>query len=216
MIHTTAIWICPALCGCEIRMTANWATDPTEDTGRRVSYQHPRPFSITAMAIEHVCAAHDHLRTEPLSADPYGGRPGYIRLPLADPTEAQRLYIHLYAYSGQRYTPDTCRCRIYECVDRRDQTATIHQHPRHTSRCQHHQHDDAQHSAAHENAQRKARIIERLERALAVSAADIAWEFDDQRVLTVTVTGATPSMVVAAQTWANTNLGVGRVAVMAR
>lgn len=57
MTNATRIWICPALCGCEVSMRASWVDDaPDNDgTGRVVSFRHPgwwpRGYSTRASSV---------------------------------------------------------------------------------------------------------------------------------------------------------------------
>lgn len=210
-----AIWKCPALCGCELSITANWATPPVLEDGRRVSYQHPIPRTITNIAIEAVCAEHDALRTAPFPADPYFGSPGYLPIP-ETPTEAERLYIHLFRYVGQRVRPRTCQCRMCEVHDRAGTAMRRVAHRLHTRKCSEHLDDDDQHTNARENASRLDRLLNRAATTFGLNVDDLAWEFRrvaGQRVLHITLTGATAQQKTQAQTWADANIGVGRVVV---
>ena len=77
MIRT---WICPALCGCELDIDAEWSSDAVMVGGRPVMHQHPRTGTIQAVTIAAVCAEHEHFCTDALPADPYDGSPGYLQL----------------------------------------------------------------------------------------------------------------------------------------
>ena len=175
----TAIWVCPALCGCRLSLDADWVKQP--EPGGDISYQHPIPKTIRTLSIEGVCAAHDHFRTDALPADPYGGSPGYLNPVPVSPTEAEKLYIQLFRYTGQRWKPDTCGCRIALCVDRFGaEPVKINQHPKHSMKCRHHEADDDQHIAARENHDRKNAAVAKLkEKFDFLTDDDIAWSFDD-------------------------------------
>jgi hypothetical protein len=81
----TKRWICPALCGCELDITANWnrpawlealAPEPT-------SYQHPIPGTITHVEAAHICHDHRRHQVEAVLFAPYAGSwsAGYILEP---------------------------------------------------------------------------------------------------------------------------------------
>ena len=206
-------WICPALCGCELHITANWSS--VAEAGGR-SYQHPAPGSLTTLAITAVCAVHDHFRTDPPIVDQtYGGEmAGYLLRSAV--TETEKLYVALTRYTGQRLRPDTCRCRIYEHRDRTTSTSTqVAVPPKHTMKCVHHLLDDDQHTTAFENMRRKNQTLGRLrEQIAALTDDDIAWAFDDgTRVLRVTARGLTPPQRNALQAWCNVTLGPGLVVI---
>lgn len=135
------LWICPALCGCKLNITAEWASDPIDGgDGQNIMYQHPKGFSITDLEIVTVCPEHAPLQNT-ISDDPYGGRPGYIKLPIDNPTPAQCLYIGLYDCHGNLHTLG-CGCRLYKHFNK---TTVDHhrylEHPHKTFRCASHKHD---------------------------------------------------------------------------
>ena len=214
MISTKAIWICPKLCGCELEIDADWVKEPLQEGGRSVSYQHPIPFTIRGIEIINVCIDHQSFRTDPLPLDPYNGCTGYIQLPIINPTEAQKVYIQLYKYNGQRLRPDTCGCSIYQCFDDFTKERFIRPHGAHTRKCSHHALDDDAHTGAFENMSRKNRIMNRLTTLFpALTDNDIFWRFDNTRLLHITIAGITTAQRTAAQTWCDTNLGIGRVII---
>ena len=222
----TRIWICPALCGCELRIHAEWV-DPTatQEDNRLVSHRHPIPGTVRSVEIQSVCTAHDALRTAALPEDPYFGSPGYLRIPAgqrtqweAALTEAERLYVHLFRYSAQRNRPDTCGCRICEVHDRSGQEGLRRvQHRQHTRKCRSHEDDDDQHTNALENAARKNRLLNRLKNQFpSVTDDNVTWEFQrtpQGRVFHINPTSLTPAQKASVQNWADTNVGAGRVVV---
>ncbi len=121
-MSATANWIPPCLCDCVLRITADWAGDVRSG----VSHQHPIPFTITNIEIVSVCDEHKAVLTQPLvspdvfSVDPYTEelvqRRGYLELPIAHPTDAQKLYIYLWKYHGNVHTAD-CGCRAYHVFE---------------------------------------------------------------------------------------------------
>ena len=152
--------------------------------------------------IDAACAIHDHFRIDPLPADPYGGAPGYINPIPASPSEAEKLYIQLYRYTGQNLRPDTCGCHINMCVDRfGGEPVKIQAHPKHTRKCSHHAGDDDVHTAALENLNRKNSAINALKARFAqLTDDDIQWAFDDRtRLLRVRSARLTAGQKVQAQ-----------------
>lgn len=239
LIGATAVWMCPSLCGCAIRMRATWADDslPIEN-GEATSYRHPVPMSadgrnpITNLQIVNVCPQHASLQTDPFPPDPYYGSPGYIRPIPAIPTAAERLYIHLFKYAGQRATPSTCTCQYYEAHDRSGvEPRAVKWHGRHSRKCSLHQNDDDQHTRAREENGRKDATMAQVLAVLGIDPADVTpairarfntvqrnWFYVDtgtSRVLHVNLTaaGATQNQKNTAQNWCDTNLGAGRVVI---
>ena len=207
----TAEWHCPAMCGCALAITARWPQAPVGG----VSYQHPVPRTITRVEIVNVCAAHDSLRTGPLPADPYYGARGYMDVP-ASPTEAERLYIALFRFGGQRLRLDTCGCALYVVTDRAGGNVSRRPHPRHTVKCAQHADDDDDHTDARDDNSRKNRLLDRAATLFGLDRDAITWRFEGrgrQRVFRVTLTGATPQQKATAQAWADANVGAGRVVV---
>lgn len=151
---TTRTWVCPKLCGCEINITAEWATDLINGK----MYQHPKPHSITALEIVNTCPAHEVDKTEPIVQEEYDNNPKYIELPVS-PTEAENLYIKLCRYTTNAWTPDTkgCDCRIAICIE--DGVQTVYQHPKDTTKCSVHELDDDSHTQAIEECTRKNTAI---------------------------------------------------------
>jgi len=215
MVIAERIWICPALCGCELRLTALWPDVADADgTGRAVAFAHPVPGTITAVSVVAVCPVHTSLQTDPFPAVPFYGSPGYLPIP-ATPTAAERLYIHLYRYSGNLWKPDTCGCSVYYCHDRaRSESSTTPQHHRHTKKCVHHVADTNDHAGAKENNSRKNRLVERAITFLNKQDAEFSWAYDANRVLQFTILNITVQERNAAQSWADTNVGAGRVNVI--
>ena len=163
------IFISPKLCGCEIELTANWADTPILKDGRKVSYQHPIPRTISSIEIVNVCSGHQSVLTEPLEENYYHytdeernniiehfdlpeeaswnmlnsvGPKGYLHLQnldLAGP--AEKLYIYHYRYSGATLNPDTCKCKIQRVRDRFTGQMFDVNHDVHTRRCKAHKID---------------------------------------------------------------------------
>lgn len=248
----TAVWKCPALCGCAIRMTATWVDEslPIEN-GEPTSYRHPAPRSmvtidglpftgqpwtwrnpISSLEIVNVCAQHASLQTDPFPPDPYYGSPGYLRPIPENPTPAERLYIHLFKYAGQRATPITCTCSYYEHRDRSGvEPSDVKWHARHSKKCPLHQTDDDKHTRAREENARQGRTLAQAVSLLGIDPADTtpavaarfrkltgAWSYvvvGDTRVLHVDLTsvGASQPQKNTAQNWCDTNLGVGTVVI---
>lgn len=181
--NDTRTWICPALCGCAIQLTAYWVKEPDASSE---TYQHPLPRTITAVNIKNVCAEHDHLRTDPVAADPYGGAPGYFDPALAV-SEAEKLYVGLFRYSGQTVKLDTCGCKIYEAFDRfGNEQSRRPTHPKHTHCCRTHE-GDTEHTAAIQDNIRKNEAVNVIRAAHPeLAPEDIEWSFDDQRDLQLT------------------------------
>ena len=219
MIRATRIWICPALCGCELRIAASWVdAQPDEDgTGRAVSFRHPVPNTLTDVTVVSVCVEHAALTTAPFPADPYYGALGYIRPVPANPTEGERLYIHLFRFTGQKFKPDTCDCRLYQHVDRANNVvAEPRRHVKHSLKCQHHVDDTDAGTAARENSARRSRLKDRLENFMAKNGAEytLAYRTDGgARVLYATIMNITVLQRTQAQAWADTHVGPGLVVV---
>lgn len=220
MVRATRIWKCPALCGCELSMLARWVdASPDDDgTGRAVSFRHPAPNSIESIDVVSVCAAHASLTTDPFPADPYYGSLGYIRPIPTNPTEGERLYIHLYRYTGQRLKPDTCDCRLYQHADRATNVLDLpKRHAKHSRKCQHHLTDDDTGTQARENSVRKKTLVDRAVNFLLKNEAEFSWEYRTEngvRVLYFTILNITVTQRNQAQAWADTNVGPGRVVVV--
>lgn len=147
----TAIWMPPCLCACRLQITAKWTADVLEDLAKgRVVHHHPIPYTITGLQVLHACQKHEPMMTAPIEEDPYGGRPGYIKLSeLTNPTAAQKLYVHLYRYHGQLDSLP-CGCQIHVASERRwdaHENPRDMEHPHHTVRCARHK-DDHDHSIA--------------------------------------------------------------------
>lgn len=220
MIRATRIWICPALCGCELSISASWMdAQPDDDgTGRAVAFRHPVPQTITGITVVNACLEHAPMTTAPFPADPYYGALGYIRPIPVNPTEGERLYIHLYRYTGQTLKPDTCDCKLYQPVDRATGTVnTPQRHTKHSRKCAHHPADDNAGTAARENSQRKARLVDRVTNFLLKSETEFSWGYRTEngvRVLYVTILNITVTQRNQAQAWADTNVGPGLVVVV--
>ncbi len=155
MTKQNAIWIPPSLCGCQLKMTAEFTEGSVVDG---VSYRHPKPFTIIALDIVNVCAGH-HPNTLTMidtiglfETDNYTGemtqRRGYLSYPIASPTPAQCLYTFLAQYGGQTHSYP-CGCKAHQFVDEK-QNINYLPHPIHSKRCLKHKGDthDMKHAAA--------------------------------------------------------------------
>lgn len=206
----TANWHCPAMCGCVLAIDADWPGAPEGG----VSYRHPIPGTIRSIAIVAVCAAHDSLRTDPLPTDPWYGCRGYMTVP-ASPTEAERLYIALYRYGGQKVRLDTCGCAIYEVTDRAGGAPTRRGHVRHRVRCAAHDDDNDDGRDALADNDRKNQIVARVAAALGLPPENVVVTWAGARrtrVATVTLVGASPAQRAQLQTFADSRWP-GRVIV---
>lgn len=141
-----AKWICPALCGCEIRIHADWAHDSVEENGETVQHAFPKEGTITDIQLVNACSFHDHYLTDPLPADPYQGCPGYFKLTGTE-SPVEKLFIMLYKFSGGVHKPDTCDCQAYVCSNRFSLTQEYKDHPVHSKKCKFHL-DDTDHQKA--------------------------------------------------------------------
>ena len=169
-----AIWICPALCGCEIEMTANWVHDLFQRGNDTISYGHPVPYTISDLMVHAVCAEHDHLQIDPVAENPYFiseedfinliehfdvqdeatyheianiSKRGYIGVP-PNPTNAEKLYIGLYNYSSILHGLDTCQCKIYKVHRRDSEQMEISKREDVTYKCKYHKADNDAHDQA--------------------------------------------------------------------
>ncbi len=143
------IFVCPALCGCELRITGEWAHPPDAD-GKYHAFPIRKPIpgkpsSVRSIEIVSVCPTHAQWQTDPLPADPYGGAAGYYDIPAA-PTPEEKLFIRFYRYVGASSTL-FCRCKTGVVVDRETGVASHLVHPQHSQRCKDHA-DDTDHAKA--------------------------------------------------------------------
>lgn len=146
---TTAIWIPPSLCGCELRLTADFL-DGSVING--ISYRHPKPFSITDIEIVNICSGHQKQSLSMpdtsvlMEIDKYTGQPfqqrGYLQHPIANPSPAQCLYEFLSRFGGQTHGYP-CGCSAHQFVDRTQNPSAITYllHPLHTKKCLKHKND---------------------------------------------------------------------------
>ena len=176
-------WTCPRLCGCLLNIDADWAKAPSVVDGASLQYQYPVPNTVKSINIVVVCPAHAHFVTDaPIADETYGGEMrGYLWRPPV--TDGEKLFVALTRYAGQRFKPDTCGCRIFECVDRVTKLKTVHPHPTHTRRCAAHRLDDDAHTAAYENWRRKNTVVGLVLRASAGVTEEVGWRYDAARVL---------------------------------
>lgn len=143
MIQTT-IWIPPSLCGCQLRITADWTSDSIKDG---ISYRHPIPFTIKAIEIVSVCPAHDGVSMPDTlglfevdkETDTLIQRRGYLKHPIANPTQAEILYTFLSQFNGQTHRLP-CGCQSHQFIDENKEVRYL-QHEKHTKKCHAHKHD---------------------------------------------------------------------------
>lgn len=155
-MRDTRIWICPKLCGCELKITAEWAGKAVTEGGRKISYQHPRPQTIKSLEIENVCSDHESFKTEQidneilfryLCAGPTcyhpkpDGEPKHAPKPFNELTEAEQLYINLTRYIGTQWVVPTCKCKVAITADSLSGEHIKLEHPIHTGRCKFHTND---------------------------------------------------------------------------
>lgn len=150
----TAIWIPPSLCGCQLRMTANFVPGSIIDG---ISYRHPIPFSITALDIVNVCNSHHSntqamtnieslMETDKITGNSYQQR-GYLKHPIESPSAAECLYEFLSRYNGQTHSYP-CGCKSHQFIDENKNIAYL-KHPLHSKCCHKHKNDgiDMKHAA---------------------------------------------------------------------
>lgn len=142
----TAVWIPPSLCGCQLRITADF-TDGSIVDG--VTYRHPIPFTITDIQLINVCLGH----TPQTLAMPdviglfdrdliNGGTKqsrGYLKYPIDNPSSAQCLYTFLSQYGGQTHS-FPCGCKGHQLVDENKNISYMN-HPLHSRKCSSHKND---------------------------------------------------------------------------
>lgn len=187
---SSRIWVCPKLCGCKLKMTALWVHPSFLENGETVTYGHPVPYTISQLEIQKVCSEHEPWCDEPLPDNPYGGGPGYIKLPITNPTRAQKLYIRLYRYNSQSFRPDTCGCVIVQSTDRFVSGIQIVNHPQFTHACEYHQGEGGQARALEENQLKnnvESLITETVPR-LQIGTFPGWWSFDSKRTLHLSMT----------------------------
>lgn len=193
MTVQTCIWHPPSCCGCQLRITGDFNPGSVENG---ISYQHPTPYTITALEIVNCCADHDvncksmmdasvffevaqqneiHsflAQSQPskrVTPKTYQAR-GYLKYPIDNPTPAQCLYTFLSQYAGTKNTqPCGCTGHLF-----RDEQGNVEwrDHPKFTGHCDYHIDD------THDLQQARADCIEfaaQQEKALSAQvAADVA------------------------------------------
>ena len=149
-MHKEAIWIPPSLCGCKLRIAAEWPN--ADDIVDGVVYRHPKPFTITDVQIVNVCDEHKaESESMPDTSDLFDidnitgelkQTRGYLKYPIDNPTPAQNLYTHFYYHKGQIHGYP-CGCQTFQHIDHNDVLSYKH-HDRHHRRCYKHK-DDKMH-----------------------------------------------------------------------
>jgi len=208
------LWICQALCGCELEILAIWTDPPVRDhKGRIISDRHPAPGTLETLSVVNVCADHMPFLSGPQIEETYGGEmAGYLHRPQM--TEAESLYVALTRFSGQKVRPDTCDCQMFETWDRtKPGTFVRKHHPRLTRHCSAHV-GDTDHSAAVENNRRKNLVVNRLASEFGLPADRIEWGWTGDRLLLITASGLSPGQRAAAQEWCDASLGVAKVTIV--
>jgi hypothetical protein len=210
------IWVSPVLCGCELSIVAYWGGEPpvVDGESRQISYRHPVPGTVRSVGVINVCSAHDHFRIDGPLDETYGGfRSGYLR---REPTtEAERLYVGLQRYNGQRFEPDTCQCRIYQVSDCTDPGSLVAKpHSLVTRKCATHAMDTDDHRDAIENMQRKNCVASHLMKECSLAQEDVTWRWDDERTLLVSALGVSLIDRAALQVWCDATVGLGKVSVV--
>lgn len=161
-----AIWVCPALCGCQIEMDAEFFSDGLEiSNGLTYSHRHPKAFTATSLNIISICPTHQGLENEAVDESyfidfnertmQFQQNRGYLKLPLVNPSAAEILYMNLYRYTGQM-TIFPCGCSIYKSCERNvPNSKAIKRHPLHSKKCERHKNDTDDGKAAKEEFKNK-------------------------------------------------------------
>lgn len=127
-----------------------------------------------------------------------------------------------------RWSPDTCDCVVeYEWDTELSENQRVHTPKNVVRKCEEHKNDnDANvHAKLNEENPRKNKLMGRLEQfaELVESNPDgsvklrgnlVSWRFNASRVLEVTISGLTAQKKTQAQSWADTNLGIGKVTIL--
>lgn len=167
----TAIWIPPSLCGCQIKMTADFTEGSVVDG---ITYRHPidpikaeKPCYVSNLEIVNVCSSHKDktlsmLDTsvffdDPLESNqmlvflykkyPHIPRPslaqnrGYLKYPINNPTPAECLYTFLSLQKGLNHG-FPCGCYSFMTVDEKGKISHS-QHPLYmVNKCIFHRNDN--------------------------------------------------------------------------
>lgn len=129
MTIQTTIWTPPSLCGCQLRITADWPEDQGNNT-----YRHPTPFTIKNIIIVNVCDNHNNINSMSdvshlYETNPHTGKQfqqrGYLQHPIANPTQAQCLYQFLCSYNGQTHS-FPCGCASHMWIDENGSATYLH------------------------------------------------------------------------------------------
>ena len=141
-----AVWIPPSLCGCKLRIHADWVEGSIVDG---ISYRHPKAFTIESVHIISVCLQHQPNTLFMPSilglyeVDNMTGsmvqRRGYLTHPIINPSPAQCLYQFLSQYGGQRHSYP-CGCSGHQFVDENKNVGYL-EHPINSQKCHAHKSD---------------------------------------------------------------------------
>lgn len=140
MAVKTLTWIAPKLCGCKLRIRADFVegADNTKIIDNETingmpiirgpgqgkeTYQQPIPHTIESLEIVSVCDEHKE-HTKKMYFDQldffdldhtgkaYVQKRGYLSYPIKNPTSAEMLYTYLYSHGGTNHTLP-CGCKTY-------------------------------------------------------------------------------------------------------
>ena len=214
-----AVWICPKLCGCEIEMEGQFnAADLSNEGGRIVSHRHPVPFTAKDLVVIGVCVEHQPLLLQNVDeaqfldeneeGDIVQNR-GYLKLPVS--TDAERLYMNLYGYSGQVWKPSTCGCELRQWRKRDgSEDPKVHRHPK-EKRCKHHKNDTD--DAQVVKAEQSLADVARTEILKTVADGEFSVKFDNQRKLMVVLRNKTKAVSDKVKADIEAKVGSGKVDV---
>jgi hypothetical protein len=146
-------WVSPALCGCEIELTAEWSSPPADD-GKM--YQHPASApgvdrsgktrnTVQFAKIMAQCATHAGWE-QGILWNPFAVMGGYADIP-ASPSPGLCLYVNHWRFTTMRSRLTLCECEPHYLHDASDNSLAVVQHPQ-TRRCKFHVKDDDQHTVA--------------------------------------------------------------------
>ena len=127
-----------------------------------------------------------------------------------------------------RWSPDTCDCIVeYSWDTEVSEDQRVHTPTNVIRKCEEHK-DEADsniHAIVNEENPRKNKLMSRLEQftelvqsnpggSVQIRGNLVSWKYNAARILEVTISGLTAQKKAQAQTWANTNLGAGKVIIL--